>query len=257
MRKDIAVAMMTWARSEYLDKALTSLEKCDGADEYDYFFFQDGLMGGPPGKRRGITQRMVARCIDRVKTTSLPVVEHRINKVNRGVSWQINSVFKLFEHYDTLFIFEDDLIVSKWYLRLLKQAAKELPNCVVSFHSIGKEYTGNKNELKILKGAKAPRSWGFNMTKQVWDKFQPIWQQYWYDTYRHGTRTPYYDTTLTRGLRKLKISKYVPLISRAYGVGIEGLTTNLANWEHRGLHTQQKRYQFLPDRRTQGFKLRS
>jgi len=256
--KNIAIAMMTFARPDYLDKALTSLEECFGTQEYDYFFFQDGLKGSPHNpKYRNITQEMVDQCIERVKASSLPIVEHKINEVNRGVSWQINSVFDLFDRYDALFIFEDDLIVSKWYLRLLKQVTTEMPNCVVSFHSVGKKYAGNNHDLRLLVKANCPRTWGFNMTKEVWNKFQPIWRQRWLKEFRHGVRTPYYDTVMTQALKKIKVSKRVPLISRAYGIGEEGiLSTNPTNWKRRGLHRQQKQYQFKEDKKICGFKLR-
>ena len=111
--------------------------------------------------------------------------------------------------------------------------------------------------LRTLIRAKCPRTWGFNMTKRVWNKFQPIWQRRWLKEFRHGVRIPYYDTVMTQALKKIKVPKCVPLVSRAYGIGMEGtLSTNPTNWQRRGLHKQQKQYQFKEDEETCGFKLR-
>lgn len=257
--KRIAGAMLTFCRPDYLNKAVGSLEKCIGADKIDWFFFQDALDGYPEYKTpyHSVKQEQIDSCIDRIKATTLPVKLHEINKINHGVNRQINKAFQLFNDYDRLFIFEDDLVVSKYYIRLLKVMSRENPMLMSTFHSIG-DRAKNDREFRVMIRASKPRSWGFCLTRSAWDLMEPHWNKKYKERFDwDGYRTPYYDTVITQLARKYVGGKYMPKISRAFYVGQDGiLSYNKGNWKKRGLHRQQKKIEYDIDKDIREFIIR-
>jgi hypothetical protein len=255
----VAGAVMTFCRPDYLDKALTSLERCVGADKIDWFFFQDGLKGHPEYKVTydNVTQEHLDACINRVKSTTLPIKNHEINKLNQGVNHQINKVFKLFNNYNKLFIFEDDLVVSKYYLKLLNAISREQPNIMSTFYSIG-EKAKNNRDFRVMIKAQKPRSWGFCLTREAWDKIEPRWNKKYKERFDNGGyRTPYYDTVITQFARTYAGGKFMPKISRAFYVGQDGiLSYNKGNWKKRGLHKQLKEIEYDTDKNVRDFIIR-
>jgi len=253
----IAGAVITFCRPDYLDQTLDSLERCLLSDKIDWFFFQDGLKGYPEYKvtYNTIKQKDIQESINRVRITTLPIKEHFINNINRGVNYQINSIFKLFNDYDKLFIFEDDMVVSKYYLRLLNVLSIEQPLIMSTFYSIGYEPNRDRDYKVMLKATK-PRSWGFCLTREAWDRINIHWNKKYKNRFKKY-RTPYYDTVITQYARKYLNGKYIPKISRGFYIGKDGiLSYNKGNWNRRGLHKQVKEIEYDIDKNIKGFILK-
>lgn len=247
-----AVAIISFCRPDYLDKCLSSLEKCNDVNLFDWHFFQDMLDGFPKSKvpYYGVKKSAIDKNIERIKNTTVPLTNLTINKKNEGVNHQINKIFKLFETYDKLFIFEDDLVVSNNYLRLLNRCSEEYPDIVASFHSLGKKNPNLPGDLRKLKKSIKPRLWGFYMTKNSWDKIKKGWGK----KYNPNRRTPYYDTTLTQLIKQHTKGKYESVVTRAYNIGVEGiLSSNKTSWKHRHLDRQNKRIHYPRDKGTKKF----
>lgn len=251
----IASVVFTFVRHDYLHRCLSSLEKCVNAGNYDWYFFQDGLEGHPPDKPGyyNYSQEDIEKCIDRVRSTSLPTVGHLINATNKGINYQVNQAFRLFGEYDIIFFFEQDLVVSPYYLLLLDRFTRKYPRRLVSFHTTNSPVSKNKRDLQIMVKAPKPRCWGFGLANLG---FQLIKDQ-WRERFDYNRRTPYYDTTLTQLARKHMRGKYQPKISRAVGIGKEGiLSTNATSWQHRNLHLQNEQIYYPEDKNVRKFVLK-
>jgi len=256
MRK-IAGAITTFARPKYYKQALDSLCKCKEVNKnIDWYIFQDGIENYPEKyvRYKTLTRKDVEKNIMVTLDSKFPYLHHFINKENKGINYQMNRVFGLFEKgYDVIFIFEDDLVVSPYYIKLLKQCSKQYKNMSVTFHSVTEGKLNKGKNLHRLRPAKRPRFWGFYLTKEVWKKIQPTWKQFYR---KRRIRFPYYDPTLTQAIRKFTDGKYEPLVSRSYNVGVEGtLTMSESNWGGRGLEDQTKKIAFERDNTLNRFEL--
>lgn len=258
MRK-IAGVITTFARPEYYKQALDSLAKCQGVyDNIDWYIFQDGLKNFPTNRVRyfKVAQKDVDKNIKVTLNHEFKFKHHYIEKVNRGINYQINRAFNLLEEgYDTLFVFEDDLVVSPYYINLLRNCSKQYPNIAVSFHSVSKAIVRQPTtKLHRLRKATAPRCWGWYLTKEVWDKIKHDWRKAYPAIVRN--RTPYYDTKITQAIRKHTDGKYESVVSRAINVGVDGtLTMNKENWSKRFMNNQVTEYVYKADATLSDFKL--
>jgi len=249
-----AVAIITMCRWKYLDKCLSSLENCIGAEKFDWHFFQDNLEGYPESKTPYFlsTSEDIEKNIARIKSTTLPVTNLTINSKNEGVNNQINKVFNLFNEYERLFIFEDDLVVCRNYLRLLDRCSEQYPNVTASFHTVRIKEPRIPQDLHKLEKASRPRLWGFYLTRDSWNSMKSGWKT----RYDPDRRTPYYDTIVTQLIRKHTEGKYQPLVARAYNIGMNGLlTTNPSAWKSRKLDKQTYNIEYEQDDKLENFKL--
>ena len=172
---NIAGAIITFSRPQYYGKVLRSLENCENSNKIPWHVFQDGYKDLPKDDYgyKEVSEENINRNIQLTNNSKLNVVSHNINEYNRGVNFAFNSVTMLFGlGYDTIFIFEDDLIVSKYYLNLLYQCSIEYPDIVASFHSVRIQLNRNP---KILAKCPAARLWGFYLTRTVWNLIENDW----------------------------------------------------------------------------------
>jgi hypothetical protein len=249
-----AGVITTFARPAYLNRCLLSLENAEGQNEVDWYIFQDGLEGFPTNKvgYYNIFQEDIDENLERIYDSKLNIKVVEVSPINVGINSQMNKAFDLFNDYDRIFFFEDDIVVSKYYLKLLDKCSEQYPEAVVSFFSIGIEKP-TKKDYNILIRSTKPRLWGFYMTSLVWEKMCDDWNKKFDET----KRTPYYDVTLTRLIRKHSKGKYEPLVTRAYNIGKDGvLSTNEKSWIHRNLHKQKNKIEYKIDSKLNKFILR-
>lgn len=244
-----AGVLFTFARYAYTAHTLLSLER--QTEQVDWYVYQDALVGHPP-KKFGYTkvdQWGVDAVAELVRSSTLPIQKFEQNDVNQGINYQVNKAFQLFESYDAVCFFEDDMIVSPHYVRLLKQFATEHPMVMATFHSLGDP---DKNKLHCMQHALKPRSWGFVLTRTAFNVIAPYWQA----AFDAGPRNPYYDVVITHLARNYLYGKWQAVVPRAICVGQNGvLSTNPENWEKRGLHNQTKTYIYEEDATIGSFEL--
>jgi len=243
--KDFAGVIITFSRPNYYKQLMTSLENAYDND-FDWFVFQDSIKNSllPKDKKRFLNKELIEENISITKNSKLNIISNNVSENNIGVNSQINKAMDLFSDYKTLLIFEDDLVVSPFYLRLLKNCSKQYPNIVTTFHSIKKDNIKIPEDLNVLRPAKLPRLWGFYLTRSAWDKFNHVW----YGSYRPDLIVPYYDVIFTKAIRSYTDGKYEPVVSRAFNIGIDGiLSTNKKSWSMRKLNTQTAKIKYKED----------
>lgn len=251
----IAGAIITFSRPDYYERALNSIENNKSAYDLDWYVFQDGFDFHPKDAHsyKELSKEDILSNIKITNSSKLPIKHFDVNKFNFGVNYQINKIFKLFdEGYDTLFIFEDDLIVSQYYIDLLRNCSDEYRDIVASFHSVG--YNGHNR--KLLARAKAPRLWGFYLTKEVWNSIKKDWYSFYNESTPRLNREPFYDTVITQSVRKNTKGKFESIVSRAINIGINGhLAYRPENWKRRKMHLQSEIIDFEDDKDLKGFTL--
>ena len=252
---EIASVICTFGRPEYYAKAMEAFERCEEAHDIHWFVYQDGLKGHPTFKPgyRSITEEILE--VNRAITdgSSLPIIEHNVNKVNKGINYQMDKALKLIHDYDIVFFFEDDIIVSRYYLRLLRKCAEQHPGIMGMFNGLFEKPRPKTKDMRIMLKAHKPRSWGFYLTSDARTKFYREWRN------RHirDRRNPYYDVVFTQTARKTLKGKYFSKIARAVSIGIDGvLSTDPNSWQKRNLHKQPTTIEYDTDETVRNFLLR-
>ena len=259
----IAGAIICFDKYDYTLQAVRSLEKSVEADNVDWYVFQDGVTNPITG-----ISYTEEKKLDAVKsifdTSTLPIKHFERSARNGSIPQQKYKAHQVFEmgDYDTIFFFEDDLVVSKHYLRLLRIMAEQLPNHI----GMANRET-NAGRLNQLVQCTIARLWGYYMTRQVYDSIKEDYSKYYhiiknidynnrrmfsrkdYDHESLPTGTRMHDITLTRICRNLKIRKYWPRITRATYIGKYGKLAYRtdAYWKKKGMNRQPKRIEYEED----------
>jgi heptaprenylglyceryl phosphate synthase len=108
----IASAIMCFKRPDYLEQTIKSLENADESSEVDWFVFQDGAENKISGEVYA-TQSELDAVADVINTSTLPIKEFTQQDSNISPSQQRYLILSLLNEYDLVYVFEDDLIVSK------------------------------------------------------------------------------------------------------------------------------------------------
>ncbi len=247
-----AGVILTFARPDYLKPVLASILENTEWKNSDWFIYQDGLKNHPTIKNNysKISEKDLQETYDVIN--SLPFwINFEVNSENRGVNYQLNQVFKLFyEGYDTLFVFEDDLVLSKNYLRLLRISSEQNPNMINTLYSTNPERAKTEDELKLMNWSPGYRYWGFHITKEAYENIKPSWEA----EYAPDKRVPFYDAILSRAARQFTKGKYCTRFTRAYNIGKQGiLSYNEENWVTRGISRQNHDIEYDFDSELENF----
>ena len=183
--KKPAIALITYARSEYFEEVLNSIlnQKINGkifSDFFDLYVFQDGLLKeDTPSNIKG-HEAIKAICTNKIPTSNF--IEQ---KDNLCIALHFDFIERLFfEEQDREWaaFFEDDLVLSQGYLETLICMAKSFKNDerVAMFNCFGMSahepievQEKNKNSLACM-----DHHWGFGIYQSVWRKRQAFVDEY-------------------------------------------------------------------------------
>lgn len=180
-----AIALITYARSDYFEEVLNSIlnQKINGkifSDYFDLYIFQDGLLkDDTPYNIKG-HETIKAICANQV-----PKSNFITQKENLCVALHFDFIERLFfEEQDREWaaFFEDDLVLSPGYLETLICMAESFKNDerVAMFNCFGMSaqepleiQEKNKNSLVCM-----DHHWGFGIYQSVWRKRQAFVDEY-------------------------------------------------------------------------------
>jgi hypothetical protein len=265
----IASAVMCFDRPQYLDPVIKSFESADESDQIDWFFFQDGAVNQVSGKVYGSYNDLIM-VKHLIEDTSLPVKQYIRREHNISPAQQRYHIYHLLEDYDLLYVFDDDMVIGKHYLTLLRRMANQFPD------HVGLLYTNevnklNNNNLKKVKQIKEARLWGHYMWKNNWLKFREDHENYyqaikdndWFSLKR-GSRLKLSkefpalgdDVVINKLCRRHGIYKLAPVISRAKYIGKFGTVAyKLDNyWKKKNMDKQREQITFNYDAEEWEFK---
>jgi hypothetical protein len=185
-KNKIALAIFSFNRPEYLEPVLKSIESNNNISDIDFYFFQDGYIN-KFSKKIKTEKELIEKCIliwEKSKIPNKTLVKQEYN-VGIGIS-QFEAKVLLFEEmgYEEVMLFEDDLILSKNYIRLLRilldQFKYEKSVGIVMCHGSEKrlESKDKAEKLYILRPGDI-HMWGWAMWKDRWLKIKPDFLKYY------------------------------------------------------------------------------
>lgn len=188
MKKNkIAVAIFSFNRPGYLAEVLKSLEKNSCIDDIDFYFFQDGTMN-KFSKKLYANLLDINKCINLWNKSKLPNKTLIKNQYNLGIGIsQFNVKSLLFDklRYEKVIFFEDDMIVSKNYIRLIRIMLDQFgddPNVgAVMCHGLEDPPISKKEKLWFLYSLKTgnPQLWGWATWLNRWEKIKSDFLEYY------------------------------------------------------------------------------
>lgn len=263
----IAGALLVFRRPDYTEQVVRSLEKCKEVNDIDWYVFQDGL------KNRH-TNRIYAEedkwneVANVINTSSLNIINFDRGVENLSIPGQKQKAHQLFNDYKLVYFFEDDLVVGKYYLRLLRVASEQLPDNIAMFFSV------KKGSPKTLIRTNVARVWGYYMTRQVYNKikskynyFAESWDNADYN-YRpkqknlgkliNHVRPHLHDMAITSYCRSVGAYKLESMASRAIYIGRKGDLAYKTDrlWTRNKMNRQSTRIEYPIDRKIKRFNIR-
>lgn len=267
----IGIAVMCFDRPHYLDKVINSFEEARIKPYYDFYFFQDGGVNPYSGKTYA-SPNYLNLVSERIERCNLGYT-HIKSEENLSPAKQRYLIYKkLFEKYDLIFVFDDDMIIGKDYFVLLEKLAKQFKDHYGLLYTNNKSKITNRNLISV-KEIESARLWGHYMWKNVWLKIEPKHTNY-YNLIKHQ------DWWIMRAERNFKLSedfpaigddkvinilfqqqkikKLVPFISRARYIGKYGSVAYKLEefWNKKGMDNQRSKITFAEDKTLERFKLR-
>lgn len=260
----IASAIMCFKRPDYLKEAIKSLESADEASEVDWYVFQDGAENKLSGEIYA-SQEELDSVAEIINNSTLPIKEFVQQKNNISPSQQRYLILSLLDEYDLLYVFEDDLVVSKYYLRLLRIMAGQFPNHI----GIMNRHTNIGTKLSAVETCGYARLWGHYMTSNTYKKIKELYTEYYefsqgFDFHQRrnieivvNPKVPWIldDIVINRLCRKFGVAKLWPKITRGRYIGEHGMVAYKSRkyWERQGMHRQPKSITYESDATLQEF----
>lgn len=116
----LGVALISFNRSDYFSKLIKSLEKQVDCGVLDFHLFQDGAVNKFSHVLKTDPNRC-QKCVDVFDDSSLLNKTKHIHKLNVGNAInQFEAIEFMSDHYDYFLVIEDDVILSKFYFRLIR-----------------------------------------------------------------------------------------------------------------------------------------
>jgi len=166
MPLDVApVIVFAYKRKEELEKTITALSQCTLAEETDLFVFSDGSK-----TEKDIEKVMEVReYIQNI--TGFKKVTYFFSDKNKGLGKSIiEGVTKIFDHYASVIVLEDDLLASENFLQYMNSSLNHYQNENKVFSISGYNYPFKikKGEVNDVYFLPRPCSTGWGTWKNRW-----------------------------------------------------------------------------------------
>lgn len=177
------IAVMSFNRPDYLRQVLISLAAQDDGSHGPVHLFQDGAVN-PISGRRSADQADIDRCLEIFRVIFPNGIVH-YKGYNVGVAqnfFEAESYFFNEIKAEAVYFFEDDMVLSPYYLRLMDfffELYRE-PRKVGYFAAYGSlKAPAAEQAKKRLELRRLAHHWGFGLFRHHWLEMQPIMQKYY------------------------------------------------------------------------------
>ena len=254
---NIGGIVFAFKRPDYLRQTLKSIESNKEAHDIPWYAFLDGAVNEFTNYRYGKDEDIQAS-YDILEASPLNFNITR-NETNECIARQKHKAHRLYDKHDCLYFFEDDMVISPYYLRLLRIALEQFPMYSVLLH------TGKQNGmLNKLTNCGVARIWGYGMSRRLYRKIKPGWDKYHASIskvdYLIRTRIPNlkettgirwhsHDINITKLCREKGKGKLWPQISRGLYIGRKGSIAFRTDytWKKRKMDRQAKKIVYPSD----------
>lgn len=198
----IAGVVFSFNRPAYLIRSLDALTRCEGADNCDWYIYQDGWRNDPEHpyatrEEEENSRKFVEQCAEVASGAPFKHKEVVMQETNLCIGRQVRQAWSLFERYDKVLFFDDDHVVSSDYIKLLLAMNAQYPEAIVGAqatepHNIppraGLQHVGVTVQQS---GEQRPGRWrwiGYLMPKAVFAQLAPRMEEYWELIEKYGYR---------------------------------------------------------------------
>lgn len=273
---NIACAIFAFDRPEYLESTLESIYTSwkESGHKIDFYFFQDGnyiMENGVPTEVGSSENKKQTTNVLRNYAGLFDKAKIHVSTVNVGIAKMKSTAHSLFDQYNKIIFFEDDMIVSPYYISLLLAMSEQFPDCVVqagdrTIDVPPKDNFENHLNEVIYSGC---HWWGYLMPSFMYEKIQPILNIYNNivgnnyrkrpnETIKKAFNVPAtsHDAILQKIMTDNDFGKIATYVPRAKYIGRQGLHATPYWYKEFGFDIQ-KPYIFSKDKNIKQFKLRS
>lgn len=158
------VAVFAFRRLDLLRRTLTALERCEGFASSPVVVFSDAARAGVAGEERQVEKlRVWLR-----RWCSRHGAELREAAVNRGLRASITGgVSELTERYGRVVVLEDDIVVSRHFLRFMKDGLAACEDRE-TIYQISGYFIPHRRRLPAVGAMGAPACWGWATWRRAW-----------------------------------------------------------------------------------------
>lgn len=263
--KSRAGVIFGFNRPEYLEPVLRHFEAAEESDDFPWYAYIDGAKNLISGTTYA-KQEDIDKCVALLRNSTLPICKIVVNSDNYCIARQKHKAHKLYDEHDLLFFFEDDMLVGKHYLRLLRIALEQYP-----MHATIMNTHVNRGRLNVLRNCGIARVWGYGMSRKLYQNIKSEWDRFATGIAkvdyiqrssikgikrRLGIRWKSHDITITRLCREYGDGKLWPDISRGFYVGRKGAIAYRTDrtWFKKRMDRQPKRITYPGDAHLNKFK---
>lgn len=161
-----AIGIFCYNRVKSLEKCIESLKKNDEISECDLIIYSDGSKNNSDL----VSVKNVRSYIETVSGFKSVKIVYRDK--NYGLSENIiDGITDLFKKYESIIVIEDDLVLSKYFIKFMREALQKYRNNRDVMCISGYKYPSNVNSNKnfFLKGAEC---WGWATWRRSWELFE-------------------------------------------------------------------------------------
>jgi predicted SAM-dependent methyltransferase len=185
-KNSTAVAVFSFNRPHYLAQTLRSLQ-ANNAPEMDYYLFQDGAVNQYSGRTMAAEQD-INLSVEAWNMAALPNKQLIKKSRNVGIGIiQYEAKALLFDElkYDRVMFFEDDMVVSKHYIRLLQTMLRQYRDepvvGAVMCHGGVPVIFGEEEQKKLLPMVRPSfdNLWAWATWRDRWQKIRPTFDRYY------------------------------------------------------------------------------
>lgn len=238
MINNIAGCIMSFNRPEYLYQNIKYLENCTDTEDIEWYLLQDGAVNKFSDNRYALDEN-IEKCITIFKQSNLENKTVIKNEYNLGVGLQRQKMFELFDDYNVIIQIEDDLLVGKYGIRLMKLMISYFRNSVPTIY---RDMDINKidnymNKLDLVLASDIWNTFSMGMTKYIYKIIKSDWNDYIdlidnvdyrlrphkqiNDRFPDGVSSS--DAVLAEILEKNDLNCIKPAVSRGKYIGEKGL----------------------------------
>jgi len=170
------IALFAFNRPNHLRRTIESLKRCESYEKSRIFLFVDGA--------RTLSEVELVQATRSVAVELLGThAEFRFSRENHGLSRSIiNGVSEIVERYGRVIVIEDDLLLSRGFLRYVNEAlswyADDERIYQVSGHNFNVPELARRRESMLLP---LTTTWGWATWSRAWRRFDPhaeAWKSY-------------------------------------------------------------------------------
>lgn len=269
---NIAGCVLAFNRPAYLQRVVDSIEKNRDYTDIDWYGFVDGLYNQKTDTNALGTEDAISKSVEVLRASNIDFKSITVNEFNNGIALQKDLAHKLYESYENIMFFEDDLVLGEDYINLLRLAVRDFPSHMILMN---RHPEPKKKQYNVLKECKIARAWGYIMNYKLYNEIKDTWNIY--TSFMNGIdyrkrvsvtheiidKLPQdtnisHDVTITNLVRESGNKKLWPVVSRGVYIGEKG---NYAYylphfWKKRGMDNQNNIITYKKDRELKNFRLK-